>query len=130
MPFVIDASVTASRLLPDEADTRAEQAYTLLDTESAVVPGLWWFELRNIFVVNERRGRIDEATTQRALKLLASLPIRLDHAAEETALLPSLGDIASRSTMPPISSWRSAKACLSRRWIMSWREQRRPKRWF
>ena len=33
MPFVIDASVTASLLLPDETDTRAEQAYALLDTD-------------------------------------------------------------------------------------------------
>jgi predicted nucleic acid-binding protein len=87
MPFVIDASVTASWLLPDETDARAEQAYALLDTDSAVVPGLWWFELRNVFIVNERRGRIDQAKTQRALGLLASLPIQLDHAAEETTLL-------------------------------------------
>lgn len=87
MPFVIDASVTASWLLPDETDARADQAYALLDTDSAVAPGLWWFELRNIFIVNERRGRIDQAKTQRALELLASLPIRLDHDAEEAALL-------------------------------------------
>ncbi len=32
MPFVVDASMIASRLLPDESDARAEQAYTLLDT--------------------------------------------------------------------------------------------------
>jgi predicted nucleic acid-binding protein len=87
MPFVIDASVTASWLLPDETDARAERAYALLDTDFALVPGLWWFELRNVFIVNERRGRIDQAKTQRALRLLASLPIQLDHAAEETALL-------------------------------------------
>jgi predicted nucleic acid-binding protein len=87
MPFVVDASVTASWLLPDETDARAEQAYALLDTDSAVAPGLWWFELRNVFIVNERRGRIDRAKTQRALGLLASLPIQLDHAAGEAALL-------------------------------------------
>lgn len=87
MPFVIDASVTASWLLPDETDARAERAYALLDTDFALVPGLWWFELRNVFIVNERRGRIDRAKTQRALRLLASLPIQLDRAAEQTALL-------------------------------------------
>jgi predicted nucleic acid-binding protein len=87
MPFVIDASVTASWLLPDETDARAERAYALLDTDSAVVPGIWWFELRNVFIINERRGRIDREKTERALGLLAGLPIQLDHAAEETALL-------------------------------------------
>ena len=51
------------------------------------MPGLWWFELRNVFIVNERRGRIDQATTRRALGLLASLPVQLDHAANETVLL-------------------------------------------
>lgn len=79
--------MTASWLLPDETDAQADQAYALLDTDSAVAPGLWWFELRNIFIVNERRRRIDQAKTQRALELLASLPIRLDHDAEEAALL-------------------------------------------
>lgn len=85
--FVIDASVAASWLLPDEADARAEAAYALLDDATALVPTLWWFETRNIFIVNERRGRIDREQTQHALGLLASLPIQLDHAADETALL-------------------------------------------
>jgi hypothetical protein len=26
--------------------------------DQALVPTLWWFELRNALVVNERRGRI------------------------------------------------------------------------
>jgi hypothetical protein len=34
MPFDVDASVTASWLLPDESDARAEQAYALLDPKA------------------------------------------------------------------------------------------------
>jgi predicted nucleic acid-binding protein len=43
--------------------------------------------LRNIFVTNELRGRLDSKQTSRALALLAALPIQLDHGANETALL-------------------------------------------
>jgi len=87
MPFVVDASVTASWLLPDEIDARAEHAYALLDTDWVVVPSLWWFEIRNVFIINERRGRIDQEKTERALGLLSSLPIQLDQGAEEAMLL-------------------------------------------
>ncbi|GAA0330046.1 type II toxin-antitoxin system VapC family toxin [Sphingomonas oligophenolica] len=87
MPFVADASVAASWLLPDEADPRADAAYALFPDDSAVAPGLWWLEIRNIFLVSERRGRFDGAQTDRALALLAALPISLDHAANEATLM-------------------------------------------
>lgn len=92
MPFVIDASVAASWLLPDELDARAEQAYALLDSDQALVPGLWWFEIRNVFLTCERRGRIDAQQSRRALALLSGLPIQLDHAADGGLLL----DLARR----------------------------------
>jgi predicted nucleic acid-binding protein len=87
MPFVVDASVAACWLLPDEGNARAEAAYAFFPNDTAVAPGLWWFEMRNIFIVNERRGRIDGAKTSRALALLNGLPIRLDHQAEDAALM-------------------------------------------
>lgn len=87
MPFVIDASVSASWLLHDEDDPRAGAAYDRLDTDEAIVPALWWFETRNIFVINERRGRIDPEKTQQALALLADLPIHLDHSPDDALIL-------------------------------------------
>jgi predicted nucleic acid-binding protein len=87
MPFVIDASVAACWLLPDEGSARADAAYARFPADSAVVPSLWWFEMRNIFIINERRGRIDSSKTSRALALLAGLPIRLDHQADEAVVL-------------------------------------------
>ncbi len=92
MPFVIDASVAASWLLPDEDDPVSRAAYRRLETDDAVAPGLWWFEMRNVLIVNERRGRIDARQTARALGLLAALPIGLDFATEEGALM----DLARR----------------------------------
>lgn len=87
MPFVIDASVSASWLLPDESDARAVAAYDRLDTDEAFAPWLWWFEIRNIFITSERRGRIEPEKTHRALTLLARLPVHIDHAPDETAIL-------------------------------------------
>jgi len=87
MPFVVDVSVTASWLLPDEGDPISSAAYRRLESDDAVVPHLWWFEMRNLLIVSERRGRIDARRTARALSLLAALPIRLDFAAEEGALM-------------------------------------------
>ena len=87
MPFVLDASVAATWLMPDEADSRAETAFALLPESGAVAPGLWWFEIRNIFLTNERRGRLDGGQASRALALLEALPIALDHAANGSALL-------------------------------------------
>jgi hypothetical protein len=126
MPFVIDASVAASWLLPDETDARAEQAYALLDTDSAVVPGLWWFELRNVFIVNERRGRMNQVPSGcwRACRYSSIVPSRKPPCSR------SRGAIASRSMMPPISSWRSAKVCLLQRSMRGSREQHGRKRWF
>ena len=92
MPFVIDASVAASWLLPDEDDPISGAAYRRLETDDAVAPSLWWVEMRNLLIVNERRGRIDARQTARSLTLLAALPINLDFAAEEGALM----DLARR----------------------------------
>jgi hypothetical protein len=41
MPFVVDASATASRLLPDEADARAAQAENVVPIGSSIhrLPG-------------------------------------------------------------------------------------------
>jgi predicted nucleic acid-binding protein len=87
MPFVVDASVAASWLLPDEGRPEALRAYARLVGDHAVVPSLWWFEVRNLFVVNERRGRVDREQTRQALSLLAALPIELDFEPVEATLL-------------------------------------------
>jgi len=87
MPFVIDASVAASWLLPDENHAGAEAAYTRLRSDYALVPTLWWFEVRNLFVMNERRGRLDAEKTDKALALLGSLPIQQDSEPEQGAVL-------------------------------------------
>jgi predicted nucleic acid-binding protein len=86
MPFVIDASMAASWVLPDERGPASLRAYARLAEEPARVPHLWWYELRNIFIMNERRGRIDAEQTRSAISLLAELPVELDHDCVESTL--------------------------------------------
>lgn len=87
MPFVVDASIAATWLLPDEGHAVADAAYQRLLTDHALVPSLWWYEMRNIFVSNERRGRFGSEHTARALILLGGLPIQFDHAPDSAVLL-------------------------------------------
>lgn len=87
MPFVVDASVAACWLLPDEGDPRAAEAYSRFPDDTALVPSLWWFEIRNIFVINERRKQIEASFTNRALALLAGLPIQRDDRPDGAAIL-------------------------------------------
>jgi predicted nucleic acid-binding protein len=55
--------------------------------EEGVVPGLWWFEVRNILVVNERRRRITQANTATFLLNLSLLRLRVDQSPDENAVL-------------------------------------------
>jgi predicted nucleic acid-binding protein len=87
MPFVLDASIAACWAFPDEQDPRADAALARIRAEDAVVPSLWWFEIRNILVVNERRKRIAQASTNSFLRELARLPIRVDRESEESSVL-------------------------------------------
>lgn len=87
MPFVVDASIVAAWCFPDEDRSAADTALHRLANEGAVVPALWWFEVRNVLVVNERRGRIDAAATAVFLADLGGLPIRIDREPDSEIVL-------------------------------------------
>ncbi len=87
MTFVADASVLACWLLPDERHPVAVAALARFATESAIAPAMLWFEVRNILIVSERRGRIDTVKTAEALRVLRALPIDIDAQTEEGPLL-------------------------------------------
>ena len=87
MAFVLDASVTGSWVFVDEDLPEAGLAFDRMGSEEAVVPCLWWFEVRNILIVNERRGRIAEPDTAAFLLNLSQLRIRVDRAPNEGIVL-------------------------------------------
>ena len=78
MPFVVDASVVGSWLLPDENHPEAVTALDRLKDDEAFAPSLLWFELRNLLLANERRRRITPSQTAVALNLVRELPLRFD----------------------------------------------------
>jgi predicted nucleic acid-binding protein len=87
MTFVVDASVTMSWYLADETAPAAELAFERLGATGAAAPILWWFEVRNALVANERRGRLDPVATIGILTHLEGLPIRLDVSQDGEELL-------------------------------------------
>ena len=80
MTVVIDASISASWLLPDEENELARQVLLDLERSPAFVPSIWDYEIRNILIVNERRGRITRDAADAAINLLAGLNMIRDRA--------------------------------------------------
>jgi predicted nucleic acid-binding protein len=78
MAFVLDASIAACWLLPDEVHPVAASALDRLAREPALVPPIWWYEMRNLLVSSERRGRINADRTAAALSVLDGLPIMVE----------------------------------------------------
>jgi predicted nucleic acid-binding protein len=87
MPFVLDASIALCWAFEDESDPRADRALERMRTDTAWVPALWWFEVRNALIVCERRGRLSEADTVALLHMLARLRISVDRSPEGAAVL-------------------------------------------
>lgn len=87
MAFVLDASIALCWAFADEDHPVAAAALDHLETSEAKVPGVWWFEVRNSLVVNERRGRLSETETASFLRNLAQLSIHIDRDPAEASLL-------------------------------------------
>ncbi len=87
MGFVLDASVAACWAFKDEDHLVARAAAERIRGDEAVAPGMWWFEIRNILIVNERRGRLTDVETVLVLRAMTSLGIVLDHAPDSDAVL-------------------------------------------
>lgn len=86
--FVLDASMVLAWALEDERQAGAVDTLVRLKTgDEALVPALWWFEVRNALVSNERRGRLGEADTAIMLRELARLPVSIDRSPEEASVL-------------------------------------------
>lgn len=71
----------------DEVHPYSVLARERLRTDNAVVPSLWWFELRNALVMGERRGRLTERDTALFLRSIARLAVKVDRVPDEAALL-------------------------------------------
>jgi predicted nucleic acid-binding protein len=87
VPYVVDASVSAAWALLEEDHPVAIAAFERLKSDQAFVPILWWYELRNVLVVNERRGRITPAEIELFLRDLASIEFNFDTATDQVPVM-------------------------------------------
>jgi len=92
MGFVLDASIAACWILPDEHNAKADISLDALENARASVPEIWDYEVRNLLIVNERRGRISADATASGLAFLSTLPIDIARNAHMEAIL----DVARR----------------------------------
>ena len=85
--IVLDNSVVLSWCLQDETEPLAEQAMHRVIEHGAIVPGIWWYELRNALVMNERRGRLSAADTAATLADLRQMRILIDQTHDESVVV-------------------------------------------
>jgi predicted nucleic acid-binding protein len=83
MSFIIDASMAAAWLLPDEFDPSCDTLLQNLVGTPARTPSLFWYEVSNILVMAERRKRIEPGEALLALGRLRRLPIEQTHVARD-----------------------------------------------
>jgi predicted nucleic acid-binding protein len=86
MPLVIDASIVLSWALEDEREAVPEETLNQVRGEECHVPQLWWFEVRNALLVNERRRRISERDVGIFLADVRTLRIVVDSATNEDGI--------------------------------------------
>lgn len=82
--FVVDASVSAAWLLPDEADAYSDAALAATATAEVWVPSLWLLEMANLLQGAQRRRRIGAA--KRAELAASTAALRLSVCREPVAL--------------------------------------------
>ncbi|OJG00400.1 type II toxin-antitoxin system VapC family toxin [Pararhizobium antarcticum] len=74
MSFVIDASLAAAWLLPEEYSDAAETLIASI-SEPCPAPSLFWFEIRNSLVMSERRGRVAAGGALLGMERVRRLPL-------------------------------------------------------
>lgn len=96
MAIVVDASIAAAWCFPDERADAAERVLDELPRLGGVVPAVFRYEICNVLIVNERRGRIDQAGSARFLMRLRDLRLVRDDAHdEETVMSLARGHVLS-----------------------------------
>ncbi len=97
MPFVVDASLLAAWLLPDEASEEAEALFVRLGEDHALAPDLLWHETRSLLLNAVRRKRVTAEHIPWALRRLEQLPIQNEGGGDNRDVL----DLAQRYDLTP-----------------------------
>ena len=92
MPLVVDVSVMMAWHFKDERSDAADAVRVNLRDDEALVPTHWWFELRNVLLVGERRGRTSPQAAAAFLDSLRDISISIALLPDENAVF----DLARR----------------------------------
>jgi predicted nucleic acid-binding protein len=87
MSFVLDASLAMTWAIEDEGHPIADVAIERLRVDEAFVPNIWWYEVRNSLLMNERRNRINKEDTAFFLHELSRLSIKIDFMHDQDQVL-------------------------------------------
>ena len=87
MSVVVDCSVFLAWSLADEDEPVATEAMRRVVGAGGVAPGIWWYELRNALLMNERRGRLTAQHVAETLADCAALGIETDGRHDESLVL-------------------------------------------
>lgn len=123
---VVDASVAAAWLLPDEATPLTEAVLHATATADIWVPALWLLEIGNLLLNAQRRKRIDEAKRRELVAVAAALRLRIDREPVSTIALDALAarhrlsaydaaylELAQRRSLPLATLDQALSAALS-----------------
>jgi predicted nucleic acid-binding protein len=75
MSFILDASIAAAWFLPDEQHDAADRLMSDVRSTAGLVPALFWFETRNLFLMAERRKRLRPGEALLLMTQLRGLPL-------------------------------------------------------
>ena len=78
MSFVVDCSVAARWLLPDEATPHTDAVFELLNEQDAVVPALFLSEFSNVFLKLSRQRKLSSALALSAVQRFSALGLEVD----------------------------------------------------
>ncbi len=84
---VIDSSVFIAWCMGDEDNSAAGRVMLRVAEDGGVVPRIWWYELRNALLMNERCGRVSQQEVSDTLADSQALNIVIDDMHDETQVL-------------------------------------------
>ncbi|MEM9879343.1 MAG: type II toxin-antitoxin system VapC family toxin [Pseudomonadota bacterium] len=85
--LVLDASAVAGAVFKDEDPAFAAAALRMAAKQGAQVPSLFWYEVRNLLLIGERRGRLLAASPEDTMTMLRLGGLGQAHDLDDAAIL-------------------------------------------
>jgi predicted nucleic acid-binding protein len=92
LSFVVDCSVAARWLLPDEATSYTNAVFELLSKQDAVVPVLFIPEFTNVFLKLTRQKKLARKAALGAVRRFAALGLEIDRNMPDPERIFTLAD--------------------------------------